>query len=157
MVPLPVKASSPWSAEELTAYLKNARHPLRLGVIAKQAPLIVPLWYMLDDGILWCASKRTSLVARAIGSGAACGFDVSDNTIPYRGIRGQGRVTLVDEGERVLQALVDRYLPTPESEFARWLLSGASAEVAIQITPTWVTAWDFSGRMRNLEEGKRIP
>lgn len=151
MALLPVKSKSAWNAEELEAYLTETRNPLRLGVVTRSGPLVVPLWFLLDDTGLWCASKRDSFIVRTIGSGTECGFDISDNTIPYRGVRGQGAVTLVDaEGERVLRALIDRYLPNATSDFARWLLADAYKEVAILITPDWLTAWDFRLRMKNL-------
>ena len=151
MASLPVKSNSAWNANELSAYLADTRNPLRLSVASRGGPLIVPLWFLADDAGLWCASKRDSVIARAIGSGTACGFDISDNTIAYRGVRGQGHVSIVDaDGERVLRALIDRYLPNSDSEFARWLLAGVDQEIAISIKPDWVSAWDFGQRMRNL-------
>lgn len=151
MASLPVKPNSAWNSDELAAYLAETQNPLRLSVVSRGGPLIVPLWFLLDDAGLWCASKRDSFIAETIGSGAACGFDISDNTIPYRGVRGQGTVTIVEsDGERVLRALIDRYLPSSESDFARWLLAGVDQEVAILIRPDWLTAWDFSTRMQYL-------
>ncbi len=148
---LPIKSNSAWNEEQLRAYLSDTRNPLRLGVMARRGPLIVPLWFLLDDAGLWCASKCDSFIVRAIGSGTACGIDISDNTIPYRGVRGQGTVTIVDaDGERVLRALIDKYLPSSDSDFARWLLAAVDAEVAISIKPTWLTAWDFRARMQDL-------
>ena len=68
--------------------------------------------------------------------------------MPYQGVRGQGQVTLLQaEGEAVLRRLIERYLGTQDSEFARWLIQRAETEVAIRIQPNWLTSWDFSGRM----------
>ena len=151
MSSLPLRSNSAWNAGEVESYLAASRNPLRLSVSSEDCPLIVPLWFMHDDAGFWCATKRHSFIARTIGSSAACGFDISDNTMPYRGVRGQGRVMIVeDDGERVLHALVDRYLPSSESDFARWLQAGVINEVAILIRPEWMTAWDFSQRMRSV-------
>lgn len=153
MASLPIKSKSAWNADEVAAYLTATENPLRLSVMSRGRPLIVPLWFLLDDAGLWCASKRDSYIVRKIGSESACGFDISDNTIPYRGVRGQGKATVVAaEGERVLRKLIDRYLPSSDSGFARWLLAGVDDEVAILIQPDWLTAWDFGARMQNLHK-----
>lgn len=148
---LNVRASSSWTAEQIADYLHACVHPLRLSLIADGAPLIVPLWFEFKDGLLWCACSRQAKVARLVGEQGKCGFDVSDNTMPYRGVRGQGSVSLRPaDGEPALRALIHRYLPRDDSDFARWLLSRADAEVAIVISPDWITAWDFSTRMTEL-------
>ena len=50
-------------------------------------------------------------------------------------------------GGSILEALVDRYVGTRESGFARWLLSRRDDEMAIRIAPTKVSSWDFARRM----------
>ena len=151
MQALPIKPDSAWQSEELVAYLRETTNPLRLSILSGGRPLIVPLWFLVEGNAMWCASKASAHVVKRIGAGAACGFDVSDNTIPYRGVRGQGAVSIVEsEGEAILRRLVDRYLPDPDTDFARWLLKGAKNEVAIRIEPDWMTAWDFGQRMREV-------
>jgi hypothetical protein len=73
---------------------------------------------------------------------------VAPDAPPYHGVRGRGVATLDPaRGAEVLGLLVDRYLGTRESPFARWLLARASAEVAIRIEPSSLVSWDFSARM----------
>jgi hypothetical protein len=50
-------------------------------------------------------------------------------------------------GAEILEALVDRYLGTRESRFARWLLARGKEEMAIRIVPSRISSWDFSRRM----------
>ena len=57
-------------------------------------------------------------------------------------------LNLAEQGMDVLLQLMDRYLGTRDSQFARWLISQATDEVAIAIQPDWLTAWDFSERMQ---------
>ena len=148
---LQVREDSAWRSAQVADYLNTTRNPLRLSVVTRRAPLIVPLWFFLESGRLWCACQSDALLVRAIATGSDCGIDVSDNDIPYRGVRGQGRATVWPaEGPRVLRRLVDRYLPSAESEFAQWLLRRADCEVAIAVDPSWITAWDFSGRMTDV-------
>lgn len=145
---LPVRKTSSWDETQITNYLENTEQPLRLSLISDDAPLIVPLWFMFEAGVLWCACHQSAKLARLVDTQSHCGFDASDNTMPYRGVRGQGEVTIDKQrGASVLEELIERYLKTTNSDFARWLLSRRDEEVALAIRPRWITAWDFSARM----------
>jgi hypothetical protein len=100
--------------------LLDERIPLRVSVQTAKGPLIAPL----------------------------CAFDLSTNDMPYRGLRGRGNARCLPErGVAVLERLIDRYLPNRHTPLAAWLLSRSADEVAIEITPTWQTTWDYSARM----------
>lgn len=106
------------------------------------------LWYLYDDGVLWCATQKKAAVVSFLKSEPNCGFEVAPEAMPYRGVRGQGLASLsVEHGAAVLQSLIERYLGDQESDFARWLLARAADEVAIKITPAFFTSWDFTRRM----------
>ena len=145
---LPVRDSSDWDAAQITEYLTTTVQPLRLSLEAGGAPIIVPLWYRFENNALWCASQRNARLVKWIERQPMCGFDISANDMPYKGIRGQGKAHLEPgEGATTLRALVQRYLGSDESDFARWLLARSDDEVAIRIQPAWLTAWDFTPRM----------
>ena len=149
--PLTIRDSSAWDESQIRHYLDACRHPLRVAIDARDGPLIVPLWFCFRDGAFYCASRPDAFVVEAIRQSDRCGFDLSDNTVPYRGVRGQGKAAIVpDEGPATLRMLVARYLGNLDSEFARWLLSRSEDEVAIVIRPEWITAWDFGKRMQGL-------
>lgn len=135
--------------EDIDAHLRETVIPLRLACIgAGGGPLVMSLWYLWRDGALWCAtSPRARIVAR-LRAEPRCGFEVARDSPPYRGVRGTGRVELVPEkGGEILAALVDRYVATRDSRFARWLLARQDDEMALRIVPTRLSSWDFSGRM----------
>jgi len=135
------------------SFLDTQRSPLRLSVNTRGGPMIVPLWFYYESDSLWCASHKNSLIVSAIGAGASCGFDVSTNDIPYRGVRGRGTARCEPEaGARVLERLLDRYLPDRDNSLARWLLSRADDEVAIEVVPVRLSGWDYSERMRGLKK-----
>lgn len=144
-------ASGPWSAERIRAHLEETVVSLRLAVLSASGhPRVVSLWYLLDEGALWCATAGTSRVARWLEREPRCGFEVARDEPPYRGVRGAGMARLGKaRGEEILCRLLDRYLGSRETPLARWLLSRASQEVAIRIEPERLTSWDFSRRMRN--------
>ena len=47
----------------------------------------------------------------------------------------------------MLLRLIDRYLHSRESGFARWPVARQDDEVAVCIHPDCMTAWDLSARM----------
>lgn len=134
---------------EAAAYLASTRAPLRLACHSvDQWPVLLSLWFLVEDGKLWCATPASANVARMLARDARCGFEISENAAPYRGVRGRGRATLDERrGKDVLRALVRRYLGTEDTSFARWLLARREPELAIAIEIERVTAWDFSARM----------
>jgi hypothetical protein len=125
--------------------------PLRISVQTPKGPLIAPLWFEWDGARFWCACQKDAAIVRAIERERLCAFDLSTNDMPYRGLRGRGHAHCrPDRGVAVLERLIDRYLPDRRTPLAVWLLSRSANEVAIEITPTWQTAWDYSARMSDL-------
>ena len=145
-----VKKSSAWDRQSIDAFLQSTVIPIRLACADTEGvPLICSLWYLYDDGAIWCATQQSSAIVRLLDDKRQCGFEVAPEAMPYRGVRGQGNVTLLlAEGEAVLLRLIDRYLGTRDSEFAQWLVKRVATEVAIKIQPDWFTSWDFGRRMR---------
>jgi len=144
-----LKAKSQWELPQIESFLVDTEIPVKLACInGAGRPLVCSLWYLYDDGAIWCATKASSDVAGFLKDSADCGFEVAPESMPYKGVRGQGRVTLMpDAGLPVLLRLLDRYLGTRESAFAKWLIDQAHDEVAIKIEPDWLTSWDFTKRM----------
>lgn len=130
-------------------FLREARVPLRLGILdGDGGPRVLSLWYLWEGGALWCATSPKAWVVERLRADPRCGFEVAGDSPPYRGIRGRGRAALdPGRGEAILGALVDRYLGTRESRFARWLLARSAGEMAIRIVPEKLSRWDYSRRM----------
>lgn len=150
-----IRSSSVWSLPEIESFLASCVIPVRLACLTSRGePIVCSLWYLHEDGVLWCATQKTAKVAQYLRDHPLCGFEISTETLPYKGVRGQGEVTLsLERGPYILLQLIDRYLGTRDSDFARWLLARSSGEVAIGIKPAWLTAWDFSARMRSGKAG----
>ena len=130
--------------------------PLRIAVQvnAERELLVAPLWFLHEDGAFWCASQASSLIVRALQREPSCAFDVSTNDMPYRGVRGRGSVSLhPEEGRRVLEAVLHRYLGGTGSQLARRLLARASTEVALRLQPDRQSQWDYSKRMASVQGG----
>ena len=143
------------SIEQHETFLNAAQVPLRLSVVVDGEPLIVPLWFVYQEGALWCACQRDSYLVRSLAEQEAgtrkdlvCAFDVSTNTAPYQGVAGKAHLSLhMNRGSDRLRLLVEKYLQDPRSSFAEWLLARAEDEVALCLRPIKVRAWDFTKRM----------
>lgn len=138
-----------FSREQIDLHLRETAIPLRLACVDPDgSPLVLSLWYLWRDDFIWCATSPSARVVTLLRDESRCGFEVARDAPPYRGVRGQGRAELMPEmGGAILEALVDRYVGTRESGFARWLLSRRDDEMAIRIAPTNVSSWDFARRM----------
>ena len=146
---MPIRKTSAWDSNEIETYLTNQKSPLRLaGIAATGVPTIASLWYLFSDGCFWCCSHRSSFITKSLLNNPVCGFEVSANEPPYKGVRGQGKAMLHQHGaEAMLTNLIENYLHTTESTLAQWLLGRSAEEYIIRIQPTWISAWDYSSRM----------
>jgi len=144
-----MRITGPWSLERVHEHLESTAIPLRLAYASQSAhPQLLSLWFVWRDGALWCATSAQARVVAMLEHEPRCGFEVAPDAPPYHGVRGRGIATLDRaRGAETLELLVDRYLGTRESPFARWLLARAASEIAIRIKPASLASWDFSARM----------
>lgn len=139
----------PWSADAIERYLRTAVPPVRLASIAADgSPVVLSLWYLFEEGSIWCATQRTSRIIARLEREPRCGFEIAADSIPYRGVRGRARATIdVHRGAILLPRLLKRYLGGTDSPLACWLLARAEHEVAIRLDDLRVSTWDFTDRM----------
>jgi hypothetical protein len=125
--------SGPWDLPRITDYLLTAVIPLRLASQGAAHPLVQSLWFAYDDSALWSCTRDDSVLVRRIQRDGRCGFEISTDSPPYRGVRGTATARLVPGGAA-----------TPLSD---WLLSRLDQEVAIRLGDLTVTSWDYTSRM----------
>jgi nitroimidazol reductase NimA-like FMN-containing flavoprotein (pyridoxamine 5'-phosphate oxidase superfamily) len=142
---------STWSQEAITAFLQQMHIPLRLASVTRTGcPQVVSLWYLYDNGRLYCATPQTAKIVTQLQREPRCGFEIAADQPPYRGVRGHGRAHLVpSRGAEILTRLLDRYLGGTSSSLAQSLLARSAQEVAIEITPVSFSTWDFTARMHD--------
>jgi hypothetical protein len=141
--------SGPWTVDRVEEYFRTAVVPVRLACLGANGwPMVLSLWYVYRDGVIWCATQPTAGVTRCVEQNGRCAFEIGPNSPPYSGVRGRGRA-LVDRehGREILRELLDRYLGSQDSSLARWLLGRAEQEVAIRIADLRVSSWDYTKRM----------
>lgn len=130
--------------------LASLRVPLRLACRNRDGwPVLASLWFLPEDGKLWCATPVSAQVVRWLEAEPRCAFEVSTNEVPYRGVRGRAVAHLdASRGDEILRRLAALYLGSESTPFARWLLSRGLPEMAISLAPESLTRWDFSRRMQ---------
>ncbi|RXK46258.1 pyridoxamine 5'-phosphate oxidase family protein [Halorientalis pallida] len=149
--------SGPWTREATDAFLTDSRAPIRLSCRTPGGGLwMLSLWYEFRDDALHCATAASADVIEFLDHDPGVAFEVSVNDPPYRGVRGQGQATVEPDPEKtVLRSLLQRYLGGTDSALAQRLLDKDREEVTIRIDPTRVATWDYSDRMRDVQDSDR--
>ena len=144
----------PLSRSTVESFLESTAVPLRLACHRPDGSLwMLSLWFRYRDGTLQCATGADADVVTFLEHDPAVAFEVSTNDPPYRGVRGNGTTTVEPDPEKVvLRELLERYLDSTETPFARRLLADDREEVTITIDLETVYGWDFSGRMADALE-----
>ena len=137
------------SQETIEQFLESTTVPLRLSCRRPDgSPWMLSLWYRYREGRLECATAASADVVTFLEGDPEVAFEVSTNRPPYRGVRGNGTVTITPDPEKaVLTDLLERYLESTDSPLARRLLDPEREEVTIAIEPAVCYGWDYSGRM----------
>jgi len=141
--------AGPWSTNTIEQYLRDTVVPIRLASMEPGGcPVVLSLWYLYEEGAIWCATQRTAHVVKRLEREPRCGFEIAADRIPYRGIRGRAEATIdLGLGATILTRLIKRYLGGTESQLATRLLARAESEVALRLDALRVSTWDFTERM----------
>lgn len=139
----------PWDAAQVEAFLHGAAWPLRLACTGGDGfPRVVSLWHRYDSGCFYCVTHRDSKLTALLRNNHKVGFEVSPNEPPYHGVRGQGLVSLHEEGgAETLRAHLQRYLGGTDSGLAQWLLSRSEDELLVRVNVIRMFCWDYRERM----------
>lgn len=137
------------SLESFDRFLTDIRIPLRLSCKTESGwPMVLSLWFLHEDGQLFCATQETAKVVQYLENEPRCAFEIAGDLPPYCGIRGQARATLdPHRGAEILEKLLLRYQPSLDTPLSKNLLDSKDDEMAIILDPVNLYHWDFSKRM----------
>ena len=144
------------SEDMIIECLTNSKIPIRLACISiSDWPIVVSLWYTYLNGKVYCATQNTAKVVKYLRKNPKCGFEIAGDSFPYRGIRGYGKASILEnKGEEILRMLIQKYLTGKETTISslklyKLLLSKEHLqnEVAIEIIPAAMFKWDYKKRM----------
>lgn len=130
-------------------YLQETIIPLRLATATTTGwPVVLSLWYLFEEGSLYCATQQQAQVVTYLLQEPRCGFEVAADQPPYCGVRGRAIATIEPQrGIEILRRLLIRYLGNDINQLAQKLLSRPTPEVAIRIDLQSSSTWNFSNRM----------
>jgi hypothetical protein len=130
-------------------YLQETKIPLRLSCVMESGwPAVLSLWYLFEEGSLFCATPKNARVVSYLRAESRCSFEVASDQPPYCGVRGRAIATIdPDLGIEILELLLDRYLGDVNSPLAKKLLERPDPEVAIRLDPQNFYTWNFTNRM----------
>jgi len=138
--------------DEIDKFIPDSKIPIRIGFIkGNSTPAVVSLWYVCKNGKIYCATQKTAKIVSYLQKNSVCGFEIAADKPPYKGIRGEGTVRILNEtGAYVLDILIEKYLGEKESTLSKLLRDNSKTEVAIEITPQKVFHYDYSKRMKGV-------
>lgn len=140
--------SGPWDRAAIEGFLHGIVIPVRLASAGRTSPLVQSLWFLYEDETIWCCTQRDAVLTRRLTADPRCGFEVSGDQPPYRGVRGTAIADVVgDRAADILPRLIQRYLGDEPNQLSRWLMSRLHREVAIRLHDLRVTSFDFTSRM----------
>lgn len=143
-----------WDADRTAAFLSETTVPIRLSCRRSGGDLwMLSLWYEYRNGRFHCATHANSDVATYLESDDRVAFEVSTNSPPYMGVRGNGRASMQPDVEKAqLRSLLERYLGGTDSALAERLLDPDRPEIHVTIEPDRLYTWDFSDRMAEVAD-----
>ena len=133
-------------------FIPDIKIPIRIAFMeSADLPSVISLWYVCNDGKIYCATQKTAKIVSYLQKSPACGFEIAADKPPYKGMRGRGTARILNEtGAYVLDLLIDKYLGEKESTLSKFLRSNSKTEVAIEITPQKIFRYDYSERMEGV-------
>ena len=139
-------------SKKIDHIVPDTKIPIRLGYIKPNGnPAIISLWYVCIEDMIYCATQKTAKIVSYLEKKPVCGFEIAGDKPPYKGVRGEGTVKILDEkGMEILDILIDKYLGKKESTLSRFLKNNSKTEVAIEITPQKIFNYDYTKRMKDV-------
>jgi len=137
--------------DQINSLISDVKIPIRVGFVKSNGvPTVISLWYVCKYGKIYCAVQKTAKIASYLQKNPVCGFEIAADKPPYKGIRAEGTVRILNEtGAYVLDLLIGKYLGEKESTLSKFLRNNSKTEVAIEITPQKIFNYDYSERMND--------
>lgn len=138
--------------EEIYKFISDTKIPIRVAFIKpKGTPSVISLWFEQINGKIYCATQKSAKIISYLQKNPVCGFEIAADKPPYKGIRGEGTVKILnDKGIDILEILIGKYLGEKESTLSKYLKANLNTEVAIEITPQKIYSYDYSKRMKDV-------
>jgi nitroimidazol reductase NimA-like FMN-containing flavoprotein (pyridoxamine 5'-phosphate oxidase superfamily) len=146
-----VISSPSMSKEEVDTFLEKKLN-LQIGTIDdKGDPNIHPVWFNYDkdrEKFLIITPIATKKIKNLLNKPNVY-FSVDDTNFPYKGVKGKGTATVVEDPVRTVpetKKIYMKYLRTLDHPIPRMILESVQKgnHVIVEIDPKYYSTWDFS-------------
>ena len=136
--------------EEAERFLESKLN-LQIATIDEQGePNIQPVWFYYDKNTekLMITTSKSAKKTRNLRNKPAVYFSVDDENLPYKGVKGKGFVTIVEDPDRVVpqaDRISMKYLGTLDHPIAKMITDSSKKGevVVIEIRPRFFSTWDY--------------
>ena len=141
--------------EEVERFLESKLNLQIATIDEKGEPNIQPVWfyYDKDQGKLLITTSKLAKKTQNLRRKPTIYFSIDDENPPYKGVKGKGIATIVEEDPNRIVPQADRisikYLGTLDHPVAKMITDGAMKGdiVLVEISPKFFSTWDY-GKMQ---------
>ena len=136
--------------EEAERFLESKLN-LQIATIDEQGePNIQPVWFYYDKNTekLIITTSKSAKKTRNLRNKPSVYFSIDDENLPYKGVKGKGIVTIVEDPDRVVtqaDRISMKYLGTLDHPIAKMITDSSKKGevVVIEISPKFFSTWDY--------------
>lgn len=137
--------------DEVEKFLENKLNLQLATIDEKGDPNIQPIWFDYDKERqkLLVVTPRNSKKIQNLKKRNVIYFSIDDETFPYKGIKGKGKVEMIEDPNKamsLIKKIILKYLNTIEHPLATTILESAKEgnHVLVEISPRFFSTWDFN-------------
>jgi len=141
------------TSEEVERFLESKLN-LQMATTDEQGePNIQPVWFYYDNNRekLLIITSKLAKKTQNLRNKPAVYFSIDDENLPYKGVKGKGTATIVEDPNRTVSEgdrISMKYLGTLDHPIAKMITerSKKGEELVIEISPKFFSTWDY-GKM----------
>jgi PPOX class probable F420-dependent enzyme len=114
-------------------------------------PNIQPVWFYYDRNVneLYAITGKMTKKVQNVRSRPTIYFSIDDDNFPYKGVKGKGRVTILEDSKEItpmVERIIMKYLGTLDHAVAKMIMENTKSgnEVLLKIDPKFFSTWDFA-------------
>ena len=112
-------------------------------------PYVHPVWFFFEDRKFFIETSKSSKKVHNVQNNNNVYFCIDDETMPYKGVRGKGTATILEDIKKnlpIAEKIMIKYTGSIDNEIAKFLLDGVKNRfsVLLEITPKYFSTWDHS-------------
>jgi PPOX class probable F420-dependent enzyme len=142
------------SLEEAEKFLESKLNLQIATIDEKGEPNIQPVWFYYDKDRekLMITTSKSAKKTQNLRNRPAVYFSIDDENLPYKGVKGKGFVTIVEDPDKVVRQadrISMKYLGTLDHPIAKMITESSKKGevVVIEISPRFYSTWDY-GKMQ---------